>query len=342
MRKVYIFGNGLGMAIAPEAYDLTSVMTKVWAEDFVDPEQKKLIVACLPPDVDRPTSEEQLATLQQIVAACEILLTVKGFETGHWLSPDGQRFPDAVYRFAFQVARGMHYATHFYGPRKGERCELPDDFASPLIEALGSGNNHVATLNYDSLLSSTLKKTKFLPEVGQFDDILGSEVGLLFDGFDGSKFDRRNMFRPRGQGAFYMHLHGCPLFADRAKSKPHRLTEATLRLNHQSLRNVGRHIVLTHFRHKPTIISSSEILKTYWEFLQIAIEESSEILLFGYSGNDLHLNRLIAQTRDDKNVRVVEWLGSGTKDQRGKFWREQLGGDVDLKLMEDVLGFTDW
>jgi hypothetical protein len=99
---------------------------------------------------------------------------------------------------------------------------------------------------------------------------------------------------------------------------------------------------LTHFTHKPKIIEASEILSIYWEFLERSFEESSEIVIFGYSGNDLHLNRLISQMRGDKVVKVIDWLGSGSNKNRTKFWNEQFGDNVDLYLLEDVLTFSDW
>ncbi|GHA46866.1 hypothetical protein GCM10008927_09540 [Amylibacter ulvae] len=74
----------------------------------------------------------------------------------------------------------------------------------------------------------------------------------------------------------------------------------------------------------------------------MAIEESGEIVLFGYSGNDTHLNRIISQQRSDKNLKVVDWLGSGSYKLRNKFWSEQLAGDVELHLLEDVLTFSEW
>lgn len=139
-----------------------------------------------------------------------------------------------------------------------------------------------------------------------------------------------------------MHLHGSPLYAERDRSRPYKLSEVSLRIMPKSLSNVGQHVVLTHFSHKMGKIESSEILRTYWEFLDLAIEESSKIVLFGYSGNDLHLNRLISQARSNKEVLVVEWLGAGNKPTRTQFWHNQLGGDVSLKLMEDILSFSEW
>ena len=109
------------------------------------------------------------------------------------------------------------------------------------------------------------------------------------------------------------------------------------------MKNVGTHIVLTHALQKLSVISGSILLGTYWEFLRLAIDEAKEVILLGYSGNDNHLNRLIAQRAAEKPIRVVEWLGAGAAAMREPFWRSQLGGDnVTLIQKEDVLLFTDW
>lgn len=94
--------------------------------------------------------------------------------------------------------------------------------------------------------------------------------------------------------------------------------------------------------HKRTMIEASEILQRYWQFLRRAIDESAEIVLFGYSGNNTHLHQMIAQKPSSKSVGVVEWLGAGFRDVRQPFWDEQLGGEIKLLLKEDVLIFTDW
>lgn len=331
MRKLFIFGNGLGMSLAPDAFNLTGVMSSVWSTDSLAESQKNLIRACLPEGNERPTSEEQLAKLQEIVGACDVLLDIRPTSEGHWLSSQGQSFPDAVHRFAFEVARNMFIAKYPSGDDIGKNCQLPEEFVASLVEAIKATQSHVATLNYDGLLSSSFESA----------GILGAGK-LLRDGFVDSKFDTTNLFRQKDKGSWYLHLHGCPLFVDREKSKPHKLAKSTLLKNTKGLKSVGRHIVLTHVAHKRSIIAASEILMTYWQFLKRALDECGEIVLFGYSGNDTHLNQMIAQKRANKLVRVVEWLGAGYEDVRKPFWEAQLGGVVDLLLREDVLAFNDW
>lgn len=331
MRSLYIFGNGLGMAIAPEAFNLTNALIDVWDDGALEGEQKALISACLPPDAQRPTSEQQLAKLQDTVSACETLLSIRDTGVGHWLSEEGRRFPEAVYKLTYAVARKMYLAKHMSGDDQGALCRPPDDFIRPLMQIVKDTGSHIATLNYDGLLSSALQRAS----------VLGGDSPILLDGFVESVFDRTNLFRKKGYGGWYLHLHGSPLFTGKPGGKPRKISELTI--SRKALpKNIGRHLVLTHFTHKPRIIAASDILSIYWEFLQMALDESERIVMFGYSGNDTHLNRLISQAGANKDITVVDWLGSGSAPVRQAFWNDQLGGAVQLHLLEDVLTFADW
>ncbi|WP_145916912.1 hypothetical protein [Erythrobacter sp. QSSC1-22B] len=333
MRKLLIFGNGLGMSISPLAFDLRLVMTKVWRGQFLSDEQRELMMACLPAGLTEPSSEDQLATLQEIVAACETLLKIRSEGPQHWLTEQGQDFPNAVQRFAFEVSRAMYVAKHPHGLNEGESCGLPGHFAGPLNEFVRTSQSHVATLNYDGLLVRSFRQA----------ELFNGAPPILRDGFVDDTFARTNLFREGEFGGWYMHLHGCPLFRDKGVETFGKLSEASLRRDTSRLKGVGTHVVLTHAMQKPSVISASRLLETYWEFLRLAIDEASEVVLLGYSGNDNHLNRLIAQRAADKPIRVVEWLGAGAATLREPFWKTQLGGNnVTLVQKEDVLLFTDW
>ena len=333
MRKALVFGNGLGMAVSPHAFDLRNVMTRVWRGTCLTNDQRRLMSACLPEGLTQPSSEDQLATLQEIVAACETLLTVRSNDDQHWLTEQGQQFPNAVYRFAFEVSKEMYTAKHAEGPKEGEACSLPAEFSSPLCDFVRTSQSHVATLNYDGLLLKSFRNA----------ELFSGPLPSLRDGFVEGTFSRTNLFRETETGGWYMHLHGCPLFRSKGLEKFEKLSEITLNRNTSRLVNVGQHIVLTHAQQKPSVISGSALLETYWEFLRLAIDEASEVLVLGYSGNDNHLNRLIAQRAAEKPIRVIEWLGAGTAAIREPFWKTQLGGNnVTLVQKENVLLFTDW
>src|SRR5699024_11067187 len=100
-------------------------------------------------------------------------------------------------------------------------------------------------------------------------------------------------------------------------------------------------IVLTHFRHKIMVISSSKLLLTYWQLLTEAFDESEEIILFGYSGVDEHLNDLI-KAISKKPVKVVEWAGAGDQEDRNSHWSSALGRNVYLVQCDSILNFHDW
>src|SRR5687768_9780166 len=113
---------------------------------------------------------------------------------------------------------------------------------------------------------------------------------------------------------------------------------------HQPDPTHASHIVLTHVRHKPSIIDSSHILSEYWKRLDRALEESENIVLFGYSGCDVHLNhRVIVNASVKKPVHVIEWGGSYDEGERGRFWNKELRNcDVTVHSLENILEFQDW
>jgi hypothetical protein len=104
---------------------------------------------------------------------------------------------------------------------------------------------------------------------------------------------------------------------------------------------ISSHIVLTHFKHKPTVISASSVLSAYWKLLPEAMDESEEIIVAGYSGLDTHLNALLRQF-NEKPIRIVEWDGAGTYGERSIFWKETTRTEVTLVQMENILEFEDW
>lgn len=334
MPNLYLFGNGLGMSLDPDAYNLTGRLLDVWNRGPLSDEQRSLISACLPEGEVKPRSEEHLGTLQTVVAACETLLGVRLGGGQHWLTSNGKAFPLAVQRFAFEVARQMFTASHSnrLAANYGQPCALPASFLNGLTDAVAQSMSHVATLNYDGLLSTAFEAR----------GLLGNSDSLLRDGFVDGIFSRNNLFRPNERGGWYLHLHGCPLFSTNSKGQHRKLSPSSLINEKSNLKNIGQHIVLTHVQHKINIIEKSHILDTYWEFLNLALDHSDAIIFFGYSGNDTHLNRLVAQGRGSRLVRVVEWLGAGRRENRQAFWTAQLGGAVDLIQKEDVLTFNDW
>ena len=319
VRKTLVFGNGLGMALDPSFFSLSRALQETWEEEgFLSAEEKQLIEACLPENSEfgRPSDEDDLDLLQRVLISCDFLRRIEIGENLHWLSDQGRRFPRAIRMFVHKVASAFH----------SDDKHLPDTFCNSLIEFLRETKSHVATLNYDQLL--------YDPFVDQA--VLQGYNGVLIDGFLKSGYSADNMHRHNeARLGWYMHLHGSPLFyEEREMIKKRRRCD----FDFQAIETT--HIVLTHIKHKSSVIASSSVLSEYWQFLEMAIDESEEIILFGYSGYDRHLNERVSRLRRDKTVRVVEWDGSD--GNRENFWREKLGGDSNVVQLENILDFNDW
>ena len=75
----------------------------------------------------------------------------------------------------------------------------------------------------------------------------------------------------------------------------------------------------------------------------LALSEVDEIILFGYSGCDTHLNNVLKIHANSKNKKIIEWSGdSFTTQQRQDFWDKELGNNVTLQRMSDITNFTSW
>lgn len=255
--------------------------------------------------------------LQLVVSSCDFLGRM-GRGGAHWLSEYGQPFPAAVRKLLYQTALQFHQ----------REMALPMDFAKPLAAFLHASQSHVATLNYDNLLYQRMIEAH----------VLNGYAGALVDGLLPSGFSPENLERRWGRNfGYYLHLHGSPLFVDH-DDVVRKLAQAELRADGDV---VGSHVVLTHVKHKPTVIAASRLLRSYWQHLELALGESEEVILFGYGGADTHLNELL-ELRSPETVRVVEWEGSGEQGQREAFWMEVLGKEVVLIRMENILQFSAW
>ena len=320
MRKTLIFGNGLGMALDPYLFSLDGAIGRAWeGEGIFDPETRALVRCCLVDDGDtgRPHGEDDLDALQLVVSSCDFLdrMSQGG---AHWLSLHGQQFPAAVRKFLYQTALQFHQ----------REVVLPMEFAQPLAAFLHDTHSHVATLNYDNLLYQRMIEAYVLRGYG----------GALVDGMLTAGFACENLERRQGRTfGYYLHLHGSPLFVDQG-GVTRKLAQAELR---EAGDVVGSHIVLTHVKHKPTVIAASPLLQSYWNHLELALAESEEVILFGYSGLDTHLNELL-ERRSPERIRVIEWQGAGEQAERELFWGKSLGKNATVLRLANVLDFTDW
>ncbi|MFZ1180376.1 MAG: hypothetical protein WAN92_02445 [Herbaspirillum sp.] len=115
-------------------------------------------------------------------------------------------------------------------------------------------------------------------------------------------------------------MHGSPLFVNRDENVQ-KLPRDKLTLETSE---ASEHIVLTHVEHKPSVIAASRVLSTYWDYLRFALSEVKEVILFGYSGCDTHLNMLLRPYLGALSLRVVEWSGAGDAATRDNYWKDKL------------------
>lgn len=324
-RKTLIFGNGLGMALDPRHFSLTNAMADVWNAPFaISDVHKDLISQCLGGNGAIPQREDQLDPLHLVISACRTLSSINMSQrmNVHWLSQEGQHFPVAVANYIHKVATRLHmYAG-----------SLPQAFLEPLISFVRHTKSHVATLNYDKLLYGAFLDAGLM--AGYFRTTLVD--GMVGNGFSSQALERlyNNTF------GYYLHLHGSPLFFDH-----HGLARKRDRHELNPFSPEGSdHIVLTHVRHKRSVIGASMVLSAYWNYLNFSLNESEEIIVFGYSGDDEHLNDVIAAHGQSKHIVIVEWNGlDQTEQQRLWYWSHKFKSkNFHLWRLPNVLTFTQW
>lgn len=317
-RSILITGNGIGLALDQDFFSLQNGLESVWNNtEHLSKDHKDLILSAIEGTTDElpPSSEDQLDKLQVAIIATEFLSNFEVSGTP-WISEPAKELPVTFRKYIHEVA------LHFQ--RSGKT--LPDTFVGPLSEFIKSTKSHVVTLNYDNLLYDAFIREK----------ILNGYSGTLIDGFWSSGFNEENLYRHNvNKHGWYMHLHGSPLFVENRK---------VMYQGRDFLDPEDKcHIVLTHVEHKPLIIGSSHILSAYWRRLEKAFEESEQIILFGYSGYDDHLNNRIKLRKEEKELVIVEWAGSGIEQERKIFWESKTGFNrFKLVQLENILGFTGW
>ncbi len=321
-RKLIVFGNGLGMSLDQDHFSLERAMNEVWSNDeYMSDEERIKISRCIPSDdIICPHGEEQLDKLHVAETCCAIL---DGFNIDgehHWLTPSGRNFPNVCQTFIHRVATNLHeYAG-----------ELPACFIEPLVRFIVLTKSHVATLNYDKLLYGAFIENQ----------VLNGYNGSLIDGMLNNGFNYDALERLYGRNfGYYLHLHGSPLFIDDEDDNCYKMQRHELSMT----RNIGgKHIVLTHIKHKPSVISNSKVLRAYWQYFDFSINEVEDVIIFGYSGADVHLNEKLRLYKNKIRIKVIEWSGSGDHHERLVFWNSCFGKNVELVHFESIIDFTDW
>ena len=326
-RKLIIFGNGLGMALDASHFSLDAALRDIWNRpNFLTVDHKELIERCLG-RTGAPQGEYELDPLHQAVSHCKALNQI-GQGTAHWLTPDGQTFPEITAKYLHKVATKLHnYDAQL----------LPSPFQEKLIEFIQRTRSHVATLNYDKLLYNS-----FIDN-----NVVSGYDGCLVDGMLSGGFSSDALERLYGKTfGYYLHLHGSPLFVNRGGSVV-KLNRSQLTLERDE---ASQHIVLTHVSHKPSVIAASYVLSTYWEYLQLALSEAEEIILFGYSGDDSHLNYLLRRYLSTTPIHIIEWDRSRGQDQAESdgYWSDKLvqphqtSRGITVTRLSNITTFVSW
>lgn len=317
-RYTIVLGNGLGMSLDSKYFSLSTGLAAIWSgtSSFTQ-QQKKLVISAIPglSPTDYPKSEEQLDILHVALVASGFL---KSFESRKvkWLSKSSRELPQAFRQFVHEVGVYFHSSDQ----------TLPGSFVTPLVDFVNDTKSHVAVLNYDNLLYDAFVQTK----------VLDGYHGSLIDGFLKSGFASENLERHNAsQHGWYLHLHGSPLYIGNKK---------LMREDRQALKPTeNSHIVLTHVKHKPLIIESSNILSEYWRHFDEALDESDRVVLFGYSGCDTHLNDRLHLRCQGKTIHVVEWRGKRESAKRRQYWKSKLKDcDIKLQQLNNILQFINW
>lgn len=317
-RYTIVIGNGLGMAIDSQYFSLSAGLSAIWSDtSSFDQDQRNLVISAIP-DVSPaspPQSEEQLDTLQVAIVAADFL---RSFECSNvkWLSEGSRKLPQAFRRFVHEVG------VYFYSSRR----TLPEGFVSSLSRFVEDTKSHVATLNYDNLLYDAFVQA----------EVLNGYNGVLLDGFRRCGFHKQHLYRRNvSRHGWYLHLHGSPLYIGNKKlmGNDRRQLKATDK----------SHIVLSHVKHKPLIIESSDILSEYWKTFEAALCESKKVVLFGYSGFDTHLNETLCSRCRHKPIHIIEWRAGIDSTKRQHHWKERLQNcSVTLHQMNNILDFDAW
>ncbi|MGB0901356.1 SIR2 family protein [Halocynthiibacter sp.] len=341
-RKLIIIGNGLGMALSPEHFSLQHVMPEVWNNDLNDAE-RTLIASCIEGiEETGPTSEDRLMPAQLAQFAHELITgIVENNKQDEWFTANALKYPEAIGKYVYNVAQQLNKNSEQF-----ENDIRLKSFYNSFIPFLDKSKSHVATLNYDTLLYSAFNEYY---EVGsKIHRICNGYSGSLVDGYlERNGFDKNNFERQFNRTfGYYLHLHGSPLFTGTPGKKILRRQLST-----QAPGN-ARHIILSDGRLKRHLIDRSDILTMYWEMLKTALDEASEVILFGYGGGDEHLNELLRGAKVSKRV-VVRDKGSADANQSAKQeWLSRLSHNEDVidhgdsgvsyEPMDNILEFRDW
>lgn len=297
----FIVGNGLGMAIDPERFSLKNAMEK--ALNGNGDTLEGYFKAAFPtlPEVGSLdcqkrnslyTDEAHLRDLQRLLWAHD-----KGvIDLGNDRQVIAEYFTQVVWQFFEPKFRFVGGRRLLYGVNGNSElaCRFMGAFCTFISnrKAWNTYPTHVATLNYDRLLYFGLI----------YPGVIGNS-GSLTDGFSKNKEGEivfQATIAKKSMLGWFLHLHGSPLFYHN-KDNPEIIIKNGTPQEEKEIRknafdpNKTRHFVLTYPHFKQKKIEESTLLSVYWQKFQDILKQTDKLVLFGYGGNDPHLNNQIRE-----------------------------------------------
>lgn len=319
MKKITIlFGNGLGRAIDAQAFDLKSGLQKEYERLSADDQH---YIHSTEVSLE---NEDELERSHILASYASEISKIQHSETP-FLTEYGMQFPEKRLQFIFNVA------NYFFNIGLDDLHNLPESFSNNLCKLINENQVNIATLNYDCLLYKELFNK----------NLLKGYNGPLVDGLTDGGFEERNLYRLFGKKfGWYLQLHGSPLFFT---DKDNRILKSTINAE-LSYDNACKrsHIVLEPTKFKPDVITNSPLLRVYWDYFSIALNESEIVILFGYGNNDIHVNQAIIRafknnTQPNNKRLIIVSHDSDKTDSWNDVFDFIKNGDVILKA--DILKY---
>jgi hypothetical protein len=314
-RITFIIGNGLGMALDPNHFRLESGMAYAW--NRCARHTKKLLKNINKGNI--LSSETELIDIQKLLFSIRTLNTYAAtYSFSNLLRKNGVKFYEDFNKYVLDVS---HF---FYDYNK----DMPDQyklFINHLSQFIVENPVHIAVLNYDKLIyESLLNKGGIFGKMGEC---------RLLDGMHATGFKEENLVRTYYDFGWYLHLHGSPLFySDMATQKI--LKDKRDEYCPNDRNKYRHHLVLTHSEFKLDIINQSLLLEIYWKYFCKALNESKSIVLFGYSGNDSHINQVIANQLRKRDVKlfIIEYCNEESEEKNRSKWKDKLDLTNEFKF----------
>lgn len=333
MTTTILVGNGLGMAINPQHFTLKAGIDLV-AKNLSD--EEKNIISLGSGRI--PIEENNLEDHHKILSACQTLIKHND-QLGILNQTKVEKFSKTYSNFIYQVAK--HFYNYQFDDHKIKTHF--NTFINNLICFMNQQDRcHIATLNYDKLLYQALIER----------NILHGYYGSLVDGIVDLGFKPENMIPTYNDFGWYMHLHGSPSFITDTDGITKKLKASEMPSDIKNTESQHKHIVLTHTKLKPSIIANSFILDAYFDYFIKALSDSDTVLLFGYSGNDTHINlefkKILSKTNRLQKILIVQWGGNkgGHKIKTCNDWEATLyplkysKKIIELKNLENILDYN--